>query len=177
MPNRLANGRLAIGTIIGCLSLSACGAGDEPDILDAAAIYVANPEVFASIRTAYPGPFQDFNRVPARDPSLETDEEKRFIKELRKTIPLEFIDFFPVGDTGADEIDVVLKRYGVNTNFTTVSVIYMGVELPARTDGNKALFDSCDERAIEWFERDHAEGTVTALCRITENWYAYQKVS
>ena len=167
---------LCVAGLMGC---SASGGGESANILDAAAIYEANSETFAFIRETYPGPFTGFGRVPARRPSDQTREDKIFFQEVRKAFAVEFIDFFPLGDTGRDEIDVVLKRYGLETNWTVISLVYSGIPLPQPEDGLKiAVFDKCDQRALDWFEMDHGDTTksISAFCRINEYWYAHQIV-
>ncbi len=167
-----------LAALSGALLAAGCSSeGDGPNILDAAAIYEANPDAFASIRSRYPGPFREFTRVPARDPAKEIRKDKLFLKRLRENFPVEFIDFLPLADTGKDEIDVVIKRYGMDARWTVVSLVYSEIPLPPPDEGsNAALFDTCDERALEWFEKDHDTGAVSAFCQINEYWYAYQSV-
>lgn len=158
-------------------SIAGCGAGEDMDILDAAALYEVNQNTFDGIRDYYPGPYNGFSRVPARDPAKETRKGKQLIEKLRASFSVEFIDFFPMGDTGKDEMNVMLKRYGSSAKWTIVSLIYAEVPLPPPTPGaGIALFDACDTRALEWFEQDHGEISASAFCRINEHWYAYQKV-
>ena len=157
-----------------------CGGEKEPGmtLVDAAAVYEANSEAFAFIRATYPGPFSEFGRVPARDPSKETSDEKAFVKQLRQSFSFEFIDFYPYADTGKDEIDVILKRYDLETNWTIISLVYSGIPLPQPEEGTGiALFDACDQRAIDWFSADHERGAISAFCRINEYWYAHQVVN
>jgi hypothetical protein len=170
---------LRLAALTAALLTAGCGSGGEdPNILDAAAIYEANSAALASIRENYPGPFRDFARVPARNPANETREDKMFIKQLRKDFPVEFIDFLPMGETGKDEIDVVIKRYGADAIWTVVSLVYTEIPLPSPEEGsNVALFDKCDQRSLEWLEMDHDPGVVSAFCRINEYWYAYQSVN
>lgn len=172
--------RIALRTIAACaagLTIAACAGGDEIDIVDAAAIYNANQVSLDAIRDYYPGPYNDFMRVPARNPAKETRKGKELIARLRNSMPVEFIDFFPMGDTGKDEINVMLKRYGGNAKWTVVSLVYSEVPLPPPTPGaGIALYDACDVRAREWFAMDHGRMSVSAFCRINERWYAYQRV-
>ncbi|GJL96036.1 MAG: hypothetical protein DHS20C05_24410 [Hyphococcus sp.] len=169
-----------IATLIAALLTVSCGEKNLT-ILDAAALYEAQPEVFTSVRDRYPGPFSDFSRVPHRDPSKETRHEKEFLKELRQNIPVEFIDFFPMGETGRDEIDIIIKRYGLNnSDWTEVKIVYVGIPLPQPEEGTGlAVFNACDARALEWFEQEHeaALTRISAFCRINDYWYAYQSVS
>ncbi len=169
---------LGFATLCCAFMAAGCGSGgDDPNILDAAAIYEANSKVFASIRISYPGPFREFTRIPARNPANETRKDNAFIKQLRKDFPVEFIDFLPLADTGKDEIDVVIKRYGIDARWTVVSLVYSEIPLPPPGKGsNAALFDTCDERALEWFEKDHDTGIISAFCKINEYWYAYQSI-
>ena len=165
-----------------CTVFSVVGCSSEQNkgmtLLDAAALYEANPAAFGSVRASYPGPFTKFSRVPARDPAKATAEEKRFVKTLRQIFSFEYIDFFPYGDTGKDEIDVILARYGIDADWTVVSVVYSGIPLPIPEEGlGIGMFDVCDQRAIDWFEADHEPGPVSAFCKINESWYAHQVVN
>ncbi len=155
-----------------------CDTGDTGrNILDAAAIYEANPQAFATIRQSYPGPYRDFVRVPARNPANATREGALFIKQLRKDFPVEFVDFFPLAGAGKDEIDVVIERYGANTSWTVISLVYSELQLTPANDGsNVALFDKCDERSLEWLEAHHGTEPISVSCRINDYWYAYQSV-
>ncbi len=163
-----------------CATLLTAGCGpsaEDPNILDAAAVYEANSATFAAIRDTYPGPFREFTRNPARNPANENRKDKLFLKQLREDFPVEFIDFLPLANTGKDEIDVVIKRYGMDARWTVVSLVYSEIPLPPPEKGsNAALFDTCDHRALEWFEKDHNAGAVSAFCQINEYWYAYQSV-
>ncbi len=160
-------------TIAGC---TPGGGEDSMTILDAAALFDANQETFLSIRENYPGPFNEFVRIPARNPAKETPEAKRFIKNLREKIPVEFIDFFPLGATGKDEIDVIIKRYSGNTGMTSIGLIYSELPLSSPDQGsNMMLYDRCDQRSLAWIDSGHDKGSVTAVCRINNYWYAYQR--
>ncbi len=170
---------LALAALSNAVLIAGCDTGDKGlNILDAAAVYEANPEAFASIRENYPGPYRDFMRVPARDPAKQTRQDTIFFKKLRKHFPVEFIDFFPLAGSGRDEIDVVLERYGANTSWTVISLVYSELSLPpAEDDPNVALFDKCDQRALEWLEANDATGPISVSCRINDYWYAYQSVN
>ena len=163
-------------------SASGCGGGlgevgnEKLTVLDAAAAYEANQELIHSIRGFYPGPFEEFFRVPNRNPSKQTRENKAFIEKLRQQFPVEYIDFFPMGDTKRDEIDVVLTKYGANTNWSLVSLVYVGVPLPQPEEGsNMAVFDACDQRATAWLEENSGPKRVEVFCQLSEKWYAYQR--
>lgn len=147
-------------------------------ILDAAEVYVANQEAFASIRSAYPGPFHGFARAPARNPADQTREEDVFLKGLRQQFPVEYIDFFPLADTGKDEIDVVLTRYGANARWTLVSLVYSEVPLPQPPDEQTdlAVFGECEPQVLGWLEFQSKKGRAAAFCRINQYWYAYQRI-
>jgi len=170
---------LTLAALSNAVLIAGCDTGDTGmNILDAAAIYEANPEAFASIRENYPGPYRGFTRVPARDPAKQTRQDTIFIKKLRKHFPVEFIDFLPLADTGKDEIDVVIDRYGANTSWTVISLVYSELSLPpADDDPNVALFDKCDQRSLEWLEMNVASGRISVSCRINDYWYAYQSVN
>lgn len=166
-----------IAISLAVMAASSCVGEEEIDILDAAAIYSANQTVIDGIRDYYPGPYNDFARVPARDPAKETRKGRELIARLRESFSVEFVDFFPMGDTGKDEINIILKRYGSNAKWTIVSLVYSEVPLPTPTPGaGIALFDACDIRAREWFHANQSGDSVSAFCRINERWYAYQKV-
>ncbi|MHA7872890.1 MAG: hypothetical protein ACX939_11115 [Hyphococcus sp.] len=166
-------------SVISLATLAAgCGDGDDDlTILDAADIYRSNQAVFASIRIAYPGPYTEFTRLPARDPAKQTRGEALFLKSLRESFPVEFVDFLPLSEAGKDEIDVVLTRYGLNADYTMVSIVYSDIALAApASDPNAAVFEACDARALDWFDKDRGESPVSVFCRLDDNWYAYQRV-
>ena len=160
------------------LLVGACSAeGDQPDILDAAEIFAANPDAFAEILLTYPRPLTEFTRIPARDPAKETVGNTRFLNRLRKTMPVEFIDFFPRSAEGRDEVNVVLNRYTAQDDWVVVSLIYISKPLGSPNAGeNKALFDRCDERSLTWLSENRANGSATAICQLNNNWYAVQKI-
>lgn len=161
-----------------CVFMAACSAqDDETDILDAAALYGAHPDAFVEILLSYPGPFTEFTRIPARNSANERDANTRFLKNLRKTMPVEFIDFFPRSPGGRDEINVMIKRYAARDDWVAVSIIYLSKPLSAPNEGeNKALFERCDERSLTWLGANKDLGPATAICQLDENWYAVQKV-
>ncbi len=179
----MVNKSLAILAAASAMALSSgCGGGlgevgnKQLTILDAAAAYEANSELIHSIRGFYPGPFDDFFRVPDRNPALQTRENKAFIEKLRQQFPVEYIDFFPMGDTKRDEIDVVMTKYGANTRWSLVSLVYVGVPLPQPEEGaNMAVFDSCDQRSTEWLEENSGTKRAEVFCQLSEKWYAYQR--
>ena len=166
---------LIIGTLIW---INSCAPeGGRPNILDAARIYNSQPDAFAEIILTHPGSITEFTRIPARDPAKETSANKLLLKRLRKAFPVEFIDFYPRSASGRDEINVVIKRYGLNSEWTVVSVIYLSAPLfPPEKDSNNALFDQCDDRSLEWLKNNAKNGPVSVFCQINENWYAFQKV-
>ena len=152
-------------------------AGQEITILDAADIYNANTDALAAIRQSYPGPFHDFARVPDRDPAKETPEQRALIRQLNKQFPVEFIDLFPKGNSGQDEIHVVLQRYGATKRWTIVSLIYSDVPLPASdAKSGTAVFNTCDNTVVGWLESQSQSGRAVAFCRITKHWYAHQRI-
>ncbi len=164
--------------LIASLALSGCGPQTSSrTLLDAAALYQENQAVFASIRAAYPGPYEDFARIPARDPADDTGLDRDFLQSLRENFPVERIDFFPIGDTGADEIDVVLERYQAGDQWRTISLIYFSTPLTlSKKDPAMRLFETCDEASLDWLEA-RPEGEDSAVfCRLNANWYAYQRV-
>lgn len=160
------------------LFLSACSAlDDQPDILDAAAMYTANPDAFIDILLTYPRPFTEFTRIPARDAAKETAANTRFLKRLRKTMPVEYIDFFPRSAGGRDEINIMIKRYIAQDDWINVSLIYLSDPLSAPDAGeNKALFDACDQRSVQWLNERGGPAPATAICKVSEHWYAAQRI-
>ena len=167
--------KLAISSLL--LGAGACSGGNNPNILDAAEIYKDNTGAFADILSSYPGPHKDFTRIPARDPAKETPADNQFLKQLRKTFPVEFIDFFPRSGAGTDEVNVVIKRYGINTRWTIVSLVYFSKPLAQPEAGSKmALFDECDARSLDWIETNKTNGSVSVFCHVDRNWYAFQQV-
>ena len=161
-----------------CLALAACGKGDpQPNILDAAAVFEANKAVLGSIRAAYPGPYSEFDRMPARDPADDNDMDRAFLSVLREDIPVEFIDFFPIGDTGKDEIDVVLWRYQSGDNWNTVNLIYFSTPMTLSGEHqHMRAFDICDESAVAWLQEKSTEGSASVFCRLDDHWQAFQRV-
>lgn len=161
----------AVGLVAGCSS------GEDMNILDAAALYEANEDALNSIRDSYPGPYTEFMRVPARDPAKETRKGKEFIEGLRRSIPVEFVDFFPTSGLGKDEINIMLKRYGGADKWTIISLIYSDMPMGTPPQGSgAAVFDACDMRALEWVGQGRANTKAAAFCKINDNWYAYQQV-
>ena len=176
LSNNVTVRLVALATL--AFSISACSGEEEgPNILDAAMIYNDNKEAFAEVILTYPGPFFDFTRIPSRDPSNLLSGEKKFLKRLREKIPVEFIDFFPRSQSGLREVDVVIKRYGINSVYTVVSVVYFSEPLGTPKEGsNIMLYESCDDRSLEWIEAQKDKGSVTVFCKLNSNWYAMQKV-
>ena len=172
---RIHSSLLITGALLG---LGACSfEGSRPTILDAAEIYRAQPESFAEILDAQQRPVAEFTRIPARDPAKATATNKALLKRLRKDMPVEFIDFFPRSAAGRDEVSVVIKRYGINADWTVVGVVYMSIPLNSRGgQSNDRLFDNCDSRVLEWIDESAKRGPVSAFCRLNTNWYAFQKV-
>lgn len=160
------------------LLLGACSTqDDQPDILDAAALYTTHPDAFVELLLTYPRPFTEFTRIPARNAANETAANTRFLKRLRETMPVEYIDFFPRSDGGRDEINVMVKRYIAQDDWINVSLIYLSKPLSAPGEGeNKALFDTCDQRSLQWLSERAGPDPATAICKVSENWYAAQRV-
>ena len=158
----------------------AAGCADEQNgltILDAAEIYRANAQTFAAAQKTYQYRFDEFTRIPARDPTKANHDDDAFLRSLRALFPVEFVDFFPADPTGRDEIDFILTRYGVDARYTVVSIVYSGRPLPPPSEGqNIGIFETCDERAVEWLNGSHGEGPVAAFCEVASNWYAYQRM-
>lgn len=148
-----------------------------PDIVDAAALFEANEGVFLSVRAAYPGPYQDFWRIPARNPAHATKVDKAFLDYLRQEFPVEFIDFFPIGNSGEDEIDVVLWRYEANNQWNTVSLVYFS-EAMTFAEGPESVrsFDACGDDVRTWLKSREGNSGVAAFCQINEHWRAYQRI-
>lgn len=160
--------------------LLAAGCGGQRDartLVDAAEIYAANEAVLESIRGVYPGPYEDFMRIPPRDPAAETPEAKAFLKALRKHFPVEYIDLFPIGGAGGgDEINVVLNRYSAGDEWRTVSLIYFSKPMTlSGAHADMRMFETCGEKALDWLSETSAPGRA-AFCRINDNWQAYQRV-
>lgn len=167
---------------LGALALAGCDASaGKHDILSAAALYQENAATFATIRAAYPGPFEDFTRIPARDPAEDNGLDRDFLSMLREHFPVDRIDFFPIEDSngawGGDEIDVVLQRYADGDHWMTVSLVYFSTPLTLSRDNPKVrLFDECSGEALDWLNGKSEPGALIAFCQLTPNWYAYQKV-
>ena len=151
------------------LLLGACGkSAPGPTLLDAASIYGAHESLFQSIRAAYPGPYEDFSRIPARDPEDTNRMDQDFLTFLREDLPIEFIDFFPIADTGKDEINVVLWRYQSGDHWNTVSLIYFSMPMTlAEGAENMRAFDECNTEALAWLEENKNTADVSAFCRIS----------
>lgn len=180
MANKTIHARPFLALAGLCSGLFAAACNGEPEtrnLLDAAEIYADHETVFESIRGAHPGPYKDFSRLPPRNPAEETKEGRGFVKALRKQIPVEYLDFFPIGDTGGDELDVVLKRFSHGDQWHTVSVIYFSSPLVLSKEyPNIRLFETCDERSLKWLNSKHDPGPYAVFCRLNESWYAYQRV-
>ncbi|GJL90630.1 hypothetical protein [Hyphococcus sp.] len=165
----------AIALIIA--AAAGCGeSGPKRTLLDAAGLYSENKATFQTIRAAYPGPFEDFARIPARDPADDDGLDREFLKILREQFPVERIDFFPIGTTG-DEIDVVIDRYQDGDHWVTVSLVYFSTPLTlSKRDPKVRLFKSCDQNAVDWLNGKSEAGALIAFCQLDASWYAYQKV-
>lgn len=164
---------------LGALFLAGCGGEPETrhDILDAAAIYADHRGALSTIRAAYPGPYADFNRIPARDPAAEEAADRDFLAHLRQDFPIVHIDFFPIADTGHDEINVVLWRENDGRKWRTVSLVYFSMPMELAAGGERMTsFDRCDDRAAAWVEQAAASGSASVFCRLDDHWQAYQKV-
>ncbi len=167
--------------VLAGLSLAlAAACGEKPEartLLDAAEIYAEHEMLFESIRGAYPGPYETFTRIPPRDPADETRESREFMKALEKSIPVDYVDFFPIGEDMGDELDVVLNRYGEGDEWRTISIIYFSAPMDfVDSHPNVRMFETCDQRALDWLEGAHEPGPYAAFCRINESWHAYQRV-
>ena len=160
------------------LSLAGCGdTAPKRTLLDAASLYADNKATFETIRAAYPGPFEDFSRIPARDPADDDGLDRDFLKLLRDQFPVDHIDFFPIGDSGADEIDVVIDRYQDGDKWVTVSLVYFSTPLTlSRNNPKVRLFEACDQEALDWLGAKSEPGSLIAFCQLNANWYAHQKV-
>jgi hypothetical protein len=158
------------------LLVTACGdSGPKHTLLDAAAIYAENKATFDTIRAAYPGPFEDFSRIPARDPADDDGLDRDFLKILRDQFPVERIDFFPIGNSGGpnsgDEIDVVLERYQDGDKWVTVSLVYFSVPLTlSDKDPKVRLFKTCDQDAVDWLDGKSEPGALIAFCKLNPSW-------
>ncbi len=171
-------GSILARAAIAAALLAACGR-EAPGhtLLDAAALYDANEGLFQSVRAAYPGPYESFTRIPARNPADADRMDEDFLTFLRESIPVEFIDFFPIGDTGKDEIDVVLWRYRSGDHWNTVSLIYFSEPMIfANAAENMRAFDECGEAAFHWLEENKTARDVSAFCRINDHWQAFQRI-
>ncbi|MEZ5893566.1 MAG: hypothetical protein R3C58_10575 [Parvularculaceae bacterium] len=162
------------------LALAACNGGeaeDGHDILDAAEIFANHQGTLATIRAAYPGPYTDFERIPARNPADDDAMDRAFLKILREEMPVEFIDFFPIGDSGKDEIDVVLWRELDGDRWRTVSLIWFGMPMTLAEDraGGMRAFETCGPEVKAWLAGHDGE-PVAAFCKLNDHWQAYQRV-
>lgn len=175
--SRICRPLRALTACAASLLAAGCGAGDAPrTLLDAAEIYAANEAVLESIPAAYPGPYDDFTRIPARDPGAATANDAAFLKALRKNFPVEHIDLFPIGGEGAgDEINVVLNRYGAGDEWRTVSLVYFSTPMTLNEHQDMRMFETCDEEALDWLTGTKEPGRA-AFCRINDNWQAYQRI-
>ena len=167
--------------IIAATTLILCSACDYDtrgtNILDAASLYAENMEEFSNIISSYPLPIAEFTRIPSRDPAKESEINRQFLKKLRKKISIEHIDFFPRSNSGTDEINVVIGRFGANAEWTVISLIYVSRPLsPQNLKRNMALFDKCDQRSIDWIEAYSGSRPIYVFCQVDEKWYAHQKV-
>ncbi len=168
--------RFGACAFLAAVTLAGCDSGQPGrTILDAANLYTENKATFQTIRAAYPGPFEDFSRIPARDPADENDRD--FLKILREQFPVERIDFFPIGGAGGDEINVVLERYQDGDRWVTVSLVYFSVPLTlSDKDPKVRLFKSCDQDALDWLDGKSEPSALIAFCKLNRYWYAHQKV-
>ena len=160
------------------LFLAACGkSGPAPDIIDAAELYAANERLIGSIRGTYPGPYVKFYRIPARNPADETSRDRAFFANLRNSLPVEFIDFFPIGNTNEDEIDVVLWRYDRKGQWNTVGLVYFSKSRTlAKEDQSMRGFQRCGGDVRYWLDSRDENSKTSAFCRINDNWHAYHRI-
>lgn len=146
-------------------------------LIDAAEIFNSRGGALSSIRAFYPGPYEGFTRIPARDPAEASRLDTDFINLLREDIPVEFVDFFPIGNTGKDEVNVILWRYQTGDTWNTVSLVWFGMPMTLADDQeNIQSFESCDQKAVDWLESRRKEGRASVFCRLDDNWHAYQKM-
>ena len=174
----IQKGLSALAVIMTAFFAVGCGGSEKNfNILDAAHIYAVHSETFSSIRKHYPGPYREFVRIPSRDPSKVTDRNKEFLAALREKFDVEYIDFFPLGETGNDEVDVILSRRLLTDRRNTISLIYVDAPIPEPSIPNGvAVFDACDERSTTWLEQNTAEEPGSVFCRINQFWYAFQRI-
>ena len=159
------------------LALATGCAPQTHSILDAAGVFRNNQAVFSSIRAAYPGPYRDFMRIPARDPPDETLRDTNFLQQVREDIPVTFLDFFPIEGADADEIDVVLWRELTNDRLTTTSLIYFSRDMTLDdAHDNMRVFDVCNQDVVDWIGETKTDGPTAAFCKVSARWYAYQRV-
>ncbi|MEM9422223.1 MAG: hypothetical protein AAF986_06945 [Pseudomonadota bacterium] len=160
------------------LGMTACGpAKPEMNLLDAADLFRAHGVDLIAIEQSFPGPYSGFFRIPARSEEQIQEGEEALIQQVRRNLPVEFIDFFPLGDTGKDEVNVILKRFSGKNGWTIISLVYSEIPLPPPEDKDiMAVYDKCDQRAADWVNRQPNGKTITAFCRLSDKWYAYQSV-
>ena len=159
------------------LALASGCAPQTHSILDAAGVFRTNQAVFSSIRATYPGPYDGFMRIPARDPADEKPRDTSFLQLVREDIPVAFLDFFPIEDADADEIDVVLWRELTNDRLTTTSLIYFSRDMTLDdAHEHMRVFDVCNQEVADWIDETKAEGPTAAFCKVSTRWYAYQRV-
>ncbi len=172
--------RTFLGAFGLALSLAACGEREpEMTLLDAASLFRAHGTDLGAIEQAYPGPYLGFFRVPARLDEDQKPGDETLMKTVRAHFPVEFIDFFPLGDTGKDEVNVILKRFSGEYGWTIISLVYSEIPLPEpEGEENKgmAMYDSCDSRAVQWISRKPTSGSYSVFCRLSDKWYAFQSV-
>ena len=162
---------LCMGFLTSCQSTN-----NNISALDAANIYAENKNTIWSIRDRFSGPFQTFQRIPARDPSKATNEEKTLFASLKRNFPIEYLELYATNSDSLDEIDIILAHFDDDEKWNVTRLVYLQSPLPPPPPGSGiAIFDRCDQRASAWLKQNNG-GKSTVFCKLDDHWYANQSV-
>jgi hypothetical protein len=148
------------------------------EILVAARTFEENQEAFERIRERFSGPLTEHRRIPAFDKADDRPEDMEFLAELQQSIPVESINLGPFGKGGPDSIRVVVGTSGISVSGSLVAVVFFeNFERERIVQRGVEVFDTCDDRALEWLETAREIGFANVYCRLNDNWYAYQSIT